>query len=728
MAAPVVYEGEGAHSAPAALAAEFTVMAMIRARNWFGNRSAPRRLAAAMIDALESRTLMSTSPLTATGSSSQVIPLMHSHLQVMQNAASSGTVRGYRPADIRKAYGFDQVTLPGGAAADGAGQTIAIVDAYNDPNIVADLAMFDQTFGISAPPSFSIVNQSGGTDLPRTDAGWAGEISLDVEWAHAIAPGANILLVEANSESVNDLITAVDYARHVAGVSTVSMSWGGSEFFSWGTGEFSSQTNLDPIFTTPSGHNGVTFVAAAGDQGAVYGVEWPASSANVVSVGGTSLNASAGNYVSEATWTGSTGGLSQVEPRPAYQDPVSRNANRATPDVAYDADPNTGFAVYDSLPDSSGSSGWEEVGGTSAGAPQWAALVAIANQGRALSGLGSLDGATETLPSLYSVYPTSDNADASTYFDTYNDVTISGQSGFFSQTRAYPARSGYDLATGLGTPQAKTVVAMLMGMDASGSGGTGGSGSGSGSSPTTTPAQLPSSPLAAAFASAPPADVLDNAAGAVKLRITNTVGTRFNGPVSVSLYASTDSVLSSEDTAITTVSLPRLNLRPGASKTIKLNFEYPTVTADGAYDLIASVSATAENTSPATAVSSPVNICPASVDLSTTFATGEVIVNPNQNSTASVTITNDGNVTATGVFGIDLYGSLDASLDAFDLNLGGISTRRIRLRPGESMTVRIRFVAPSNPGGTYDLIASTLSNTTIPDTNAANDLAAVGTI
>ena len=144
-----------------------------------------------------------------------------------------------------------------------------------------------------------MVNQTGGSKLPSTDSGWAGEISLDVEWAHAIAPGANILLVEASSADTTDLMAAVDYARHAAGVSVVSMSWGGSEFFSWGGGESQSQTTYDPYFTTPAGHQGVTFIASAGDSGSQSGVQWPASSTNVLSVGGTSLYTSERGSISK---------------------------------------------------------------------------------------------------------------------------------------------------------------------------------------------------------------------------------------------------------------------------------------------------------------------------------------------------------------------------------------------------------------------------------------------
>ena len=282
---------------------------------------------------------------------------------------------GYTPAEIRHAYGFDQIafaTSSGAVSGNGAGQTIAIVDAYNDPNIVKDLSAFDSQFGVVAPPKFTVVNERGSSALPSTDAGWSMEISLDVEWAHAIAPGANILLVEANSASLGDLLTAVNYARQQAGVTVVSMSWGGSEF--------NGESSYDSYFTTPAGHAPVTFVASAGDSGG-DGC-WPAVSSNVLAVGGTALSINSSSVrTSETAWSDSSGGVSLYESVPSYQTGVQATGRRTTPDVAYDASPSTGFAIYDSV-SYAGQSGWFCVGGTSAGAPQWAALAAIANQGR----------------------------------------------------------------------------------------------------------------------------------------------------------------------------------------------------------------------------------------------------------------------------------------------------------------------------------------------------------
>lgn len=355
---------------------------------------------------------------------------------------------GYTPAQITQAYGFNQFffTSPSGQQiqGNGAGQTIAIVDAYGSPTIYGDVSTFDQTYGLGSSTSFLTVAQPQG--VPKTNAGWALETSLDVEWAHAIAPAANILLVEAKTSSTANLMSAVQYAASQPGVVAVSTSWGSAEY--------SGETAYDSTFTTPSGHvggsnglggaalpGGITFVASSGDSGVP---SYPATSPNVLSVGGTTLNlAAGGGYGSETAWSGSGGGYSTYEPRPSYQSSVQSSTMLSSPDVAYNANPSTGYSVYDTTR-YGGQSGWFTVGGTSAGAPQWAALVAIADQGRALAGLGSLNGATQTLPALFSMPSTN-----------FHDITSGRNAG-------YSAGPGYDLVTGLGSPYANLVIQSLV--------------------------------------------------------------------------------------------------------------------------------------------------------------------------------------------------------------------------------------------------------------------------
>jgi hypothetical protein len=188
-------------------------------------------------------------------------------------------------------------------------------------------------------------------------------------------------------------MAAVDTARKMAGVSVVSMSWGG--------GEFPGEATSDLHFTTPVGHDGITFVAASGDEGTRGGAEWPPAAPDVLGVGGTTLRIGAdGSYLGETAWADGSGGVSRYEFVPSYQRGARLTGLRRTPDVAFDANPNTGVSVYSTDP-SRGRGLWQEFGGTSVGAPAWAAIIAIADQGRSLAGMGSLDGQTQTLPLLY---------------------------------------------------------------------------------------------------------------------------------------------------------------------------------------------------------------------------------------------------------------------------------------------------------------------------------------
>jgi subtilase family serine protease len=210
---------------------------------------------------------------------------------------------------------------------------------------------------------------------------------------------------------------------------------------SWGAGDYSGETSLDSHFNKP----GVMFLAAAGDAGGA--VDYPAASPYVVSVGGTSLPLdSSGNRTgAESAWSGGGGGASLFEAEPTYQVNYGinfTNGNRGTPDVAYNADPNTGVAVYDSY-SYLGQRGWLVIGGTSAGAPQWAGLVALVDQGRATP----LTSSDLTNSSIYNA------AVGSAYAANYNDITT-GSNG-------YPATTGYDLATGLGSPIANALVPYL---------------------------------------------------------------------------------------------------------------------------------------------------------------------------------------------------------------------------------------------------------------------------
>jgi len=340
----------------------------------------------------------------------------------------------FNPTQIRHAYGFDLVSN------QGAGQTIGIVDAYDDPNAEADLGVFDKQYGLTACTSssgcFRKVYATG--KAPISNANWAMEIALDVEWAHAIAPKATILLVETPSNSLSDLVNgAVVAVRN--GASVVSMSWTASEF--------SSESSMDKNFAS----NGVTFLAASGDAGT--GVAYPAASPDVIGVGGTSLTLTAsGAYQSETAWSGSGGGLSVYEREPSFQAqlPIANDPRgyRGSPDVSYNGNPGTGYAVYNSI-GVSGYSGWFQVGGTSAGTPQWAALIAISNSLRVAARKSNLSSTDTT---LYTVAKSALNSD-------FHAVT-SGTNG--SCGTMCTAGAGYDYVTGLGTPQASALIAALV--------------------------------------------------------------------------------------------------------------------------------------------------------------------------------------------------------------------------------------------------------------------------
>ena len=300
---------------------------------------------------------------------------------------------GLTPAQVTHAYGLDGITFPtssGTVKGDGSGQAIALIEAYHDPTIASDLQTFDQAFNLPAP-TLIVANQAGSVSNP----GWALEESLDVEWTHAIAPGAAILVVEAQSQSRQSLLRAVNTARNTPGVVAISMSWGFNEF--------PKEASYNSYFTTPAGHKGITFVAASGDSGPQGGAEWPSVSPDVLAVGGTTLYVDpSGNYQFESAWVDSSGGYSRYQAEPGYQRSVQATGRRSTPDVAFDGDPDTGVAVYETSL-STGRGSWVTVGGTSLGTPAWAAIIAIVDQGRALSGEGSLDGPTQTLPTLYAL-------------------------------------------------------------------------------------------------------------------------------------------------------------------------------------------------------------------------------------------------------------------------------------------------------------------------------------
>jgi subtilase family serine protease len=338
----------------------------------------------------------------------------HSSSDKVKPAATTQALpAGYSPAQIQQAYGAD-------TAATG---RIAVVTAYNHPNAKADLDKYSQTFGLPVLSTcttaaqlgcFEKMSQRGSTlALPRNNRGWAFEASLDLEAAHAICPGCRLSLIEADTPYISSLTAAVDRAVAI-GAQVVSMSWGG--------GEFSSQTSYDSHFNVP----GVNFVAASGDDG--YGAEWPAASNHVIAAGGTTLRLDASGRTSETVWDGSGSGCSHYEAKPAWQHDTGC-VRRTIADVAADADPATGLAVYSSY--SPYGSGWFVVGGTSLATPIIASLLASAGAGNQTTVMNHLYGALGT-SSLYDV--------------------VSGNNGSCAPAYLCTAGSGYDGPTGVGAP------------------------------------------------------------------------------------------------------------------------------------------------------------------------------------------------------------------------------------------------------------------------------------
>ncbi|HZU80520.1 MAG TPA: hypothetical protein VE991_11440 [Acidimicrobiales bacterium] len=352
---------------------------------------------------------------------------------------ASSTPTGYGPADLQSAY-----NVASAAASAGVGQTVALVDAYDDPNAAADLATYRSTYGLpacAAGTCFRKVNQSGAAGpYPAPNAGWATEISLGMEMVSAMCPQCHILLVEANSPTIADLAAAENTAATL-GATEISNEYGGSEA--------ASDTTLDASYD----HPGIAITASSGDSG--YGVNYPASSPFVTAVGGTTLtrSTSTSRGWTESAWSGAGAGCSAYEPKPTWQtDP--KCAERTVADVSAVADPATGVAVYDSYGGATGNAllcgllgtacpqptGWFVVGGTSVSAPIVASVYALA---------GNAASITPGYPYAHS--------------GSLNDVTTgndwSGGGGLLGllpppNCGSYlcNAGPGYDGPTGLGTP------------------------------------------------------------------------------------------------------------------------------------------------------------------------------------------------------------------------------------------------------------------------------------
>ncbi|NJP44809.1 peptidase S8 [Streptomyces sp. PRB2-1] len=327
----------------------------------------------------------------------------------VRSAHPAAIPSGYGPAELRAAYALPDT--------GGEGATVAIVDAYDNPNAEADLATYRAQYGLPACTTdngcFRKVDQRGGSGYPVTDPGWAEEISLDVDMVSATCPACHILLVEADTNLLTDLGAAVDTAVAL-GARFVSNSYGG--------GESAADADYDAQFFD---HPGVAITASSGDAG--YGVEYPAGSQYVTAVGGTSLRPDGTERGwTDTVWGGAGSGCSAYDPKPAWQRDTEC-ATRTVADVSAVADPATGVAVYDTF---GTDRGWEVFGGTSAAAPLIASAYALAG--------------TPAEGSYPASYPYA-------HGDALNDV-LTGTNGECAGSYLCTGAVGYDGPTGVGTP------------------------------------------------------------------------------------------------------------------------------------------------------------------------------------------------------------------------------------------------------------------------------------
>jgi subtilase family serine protease len=371
----------------------------------------------------------------------------------------------YTPALMRKAYNVPP-------AWTGLGQTIVIVDAYGSPTVREDLQTFSELFGLP-DADLQIVYPGGSPTFNplqhHDEAGWAFETSLDVQWAHAIAPDAKIVLVVGANNAGNVLVNAQRFVvdHHLGDV--MSLSFGADEALLKGDGANNLQINQAHDVYLAAQAAGITVFASSGDGGASDGfpfanASYPASDPLVTGVGGTNLfMTDAGAYVGETVWNdsdgtlcpfgctqglfGATGGAPSSQfATPLFQAPLIRSSVRLTGDVAYDAGVYTGVLVNVSFFSDPNANGLYFVGGTSAGAPQWAAIAAIINQAT-----GKKQGYLN--PALYAIA-----GNAAKYAQAFHDVTV-GNNAFFGP--GFPAGAKYDLPTGLGSPRVNGLIDAL---------------------------------------------------------------------------------------------------------------------------------------------------------------------------------------------------------------------------------------------------------------------------
>ncbi|HEY7417657.1 MAG TPA: S53 family peptidase [Ktedonobacteraceae bacterium] len=378
---------------------------------------------------------------------------------------SATSPRCYSPQQIRTAY-----TIPG---VKSKGHTIVLIDFATSPTLQSDVHLYDQFYGLKDPT----INVFSPFSTPSTDPGYYTETALDIEMAHAIAPNATIDLVLANLDTATDYGQLMNLALQATQYA-VQNNLGEVISQSFGVGEScvsASYVQAEQQVFAQARAKGITVLASSGDYGADViscsgaevaleeGVNLPAADPLVTAVGGTTLNADVGTgrYVNETAWSGNgnlalfgatSGGVSTLFPSPDYQNGITGQANRAIPDVAFDADPNTGVPIVFSQ---NGGLYIVPVGGTSVGSPAWAAIVVLANQ---VAGhrLGFLNTA------LYAI------SSSKNYASSFHDITTGNNivegidfNGNITPATGYSAGQGWDAVTGIGTPVVQTLTQLL---------------------------------------------------------------------------------------------------------------------------------------------------------------------------------------------------------------------------------------------------------------------------
>jgi subtilase family serine protease len=380
------------------------------------------------------------------------VPLMEMDYQSASSLFGTGIGGTVSPVDIHSHY-----NLPPALTLNGINQTIAIVDAPGSATIANDLNSFSSYYKLplcnTSNPCFQKMDLSNGS----VNSSWAIEIGLDVEWAHAVAPDAKILLVLAKSATLSDLMAAIQTAANQPGVVAVTMSWG--------TSELSSETTVsyDGVFKAYQA-KGITFIASSGDSGDNgKNQQWPATSPYVTTVGGTSIRsllASAPPSTNtEIAWIDGGGGTSTVEPMPSYQisylngDAIlsASKGKRVYPDIAYNADPNySPVGVYVN-------GAWYAVGGTSAGAPQWGGIMALIANHRAINGKTTLQSLVKNTAGGFNGILYQTKIDSTSFFE----ITVGTDDTASTPCALCTASKGYDEVTGLGVPNVTNLLSFF---------------------------------------------------------------------------------------------------------------------------------------------------------------------------------------------------------------------------------------------------------------------------